>query len=121
MQPEQRDAGYLWDMLDHARTIGVLAGETTFQQYLNDRKLQLAVERCMEIIGEAARQVSKAFKDAHPEIPWRRIIAQRNILAHEYRDIRQQRLWMVVTQRVPELVALLEPWIPPAPPETEGG
>lgn len=50
--------------------------------YLADRVLLRAIERSVEIIGEAARRVSPPYMAAHPEIPSRKIIGQRNILAH---------------------------------------
>ena len=78
---------------------------------------QRAVERAVEIIGEAARQVSDDFRRAHPAISWRPIIAQRHVLAHEYGEIMQERIWRVATTHVPALIAQLEPLIPPLPPE----
>ena len=71
MQHEQRDAAYLWDMLDAAQTIEQLSSDQDFTQYSNDRRTQLAVERSLEIIGEAAGRVSTSFRNANPEIPWR--------------------------------------------------
>jgi uncharacterized protein with HEPN domain len=108
MQPEERDAAYLWDMLDAARTVRDFSTDADLQHYLKDRKLQLAVERAVEIIGEAARRVSEDYQGKHPEIPWRSIIALRNVLAHEYGEIQQERMWRVVSQRIPELITLLE-------------
>jgi len=55
--------------------------------------LMRATERSVEIIGEAARHVSPEFIAAHPEIPWRQIIGQRNILAHEYGQIDHEMLF----------------------------
>lgn len=81
--------------------------------------LQLAVERCVEIIGEAARNISAPFKGAHPEIPWRLIIAQRNVLAHEYGEVKQDRMWSLAQNHIPILVAQLEPLLPSPPPQTE--
>jgi uncharacterized protein with HEPN domain len=63
--------------------------------------LRGAVERHIEIIGEAAARVSRAFRAAHPDIPWRRIIAQRNILAHEYGEIDDALVWRVAIARLP--------------------
>ena len=59
MRPEERDAAYLWDMLDAAHLIEGFTTGVRFEQYMDDRKLQLAVERALEIIGEAARRVSE--------------------------------------------------------------
>lgn len=78
-----------------------------------DRKLQLAIERLVEIIGEAARGVSSECRAQHPGIPWSGIVAQRHVLAHEYGAIKRERIWMVATQRVPELIAQLKPLLPP--------
>ncbi len=77
----------------------------------------MAVERAVEIIGEAARRLSDDFKENHPEVPWRSIIGQRNVLAHEYGEIKQERLWKIVTQHIPALIARLEPLIPDLPEE----
>ena len=111
MQPEQRDAGYLWDMLDAARTVEQMSSNQDFTQYSNDRRTQLAVERSLEIIGEAASKVSTSFRNAHPEIPWRQIIGQRNVLIHEYGEIKQERIWKVVRENVPQLIELLKPFV----------
>jgi uncharacterized protein with HEPN domain len=53
MRPEERDPGYVWDMLDAARSVREFTTGVTHDEYLGDRKLQLAVERALEIIGEA--------------------------------------------------------------------
>ena len=45
MRPEDRDTGYLWDMVDAARAIRDFTADVTHDEYLRDRKLQLAVER----------------------------------------------------------------------------
>lgn len=86
------------------------------QQYLADRKLQLALERLIEIIGEAARNVSKTFRNLHPDILWQKIVAQRHVLAHDYGDIQQEKIWLLVNQNIPELITKLQPLtIPPSP------
>jgi len=118
MPPENRDAAYIWDMVDAARTIQDFTAGVSLADYLLDRKLQLAVERAIEIIGEAARLVSAELKAQHPEIPWRQVVAQRNVLAHDYGEIKQDRIWLVATNRIPELVAQLQPLLPPVDPNS---
>ena len=68
MQPDERDAAYLWDMLEAAKTVLDFTRDLTFYDYQRDKMLKLAVERSIEIIGEAASRVSKEFREAHPEI-----------------------------------------------------
>ena len=115
MRPDERDAAYIWDMLDSARTLQDFVSGVTFFAYSQEKKLRLAVERALEIIGEAARRVSETYRQAHSEIPWQSIIAQRNVLAHEYGEIKHELIWKVATIRIPELISILEKLTPPPP------
>jgi uncharacterized protein with HEPN domain len=115
MRPEDRDAGYIWDMLDAARSVREFTQDVTREHYLQDRKLQLAIERALEIIGEAARLVSGDFKASHAEVPWKQIIGQRHVLAHDYGEISHDRIWLVARNSVPDLIRLLQPLLPPLP------
>lgn len=119
MPHRKADPAFLWDMLDAAKAIQSFVTGKTFHHYLTERMLRGAVERHLEIIGEAAKGVSKAFQKAHPEIPWHRIIAQRHVLAHEYGEIKLELIWRVATLHIPELIANLEPLVPPAPEESQ--
>ena len=119
MPPEKRDPAYLWDMLEAARNVRDMSRNATFDEYLRNLMLRLAVERAIEIIGEAARHVSLQFQQAHPEIPWKPIMGQRHVLAHDYGDIDDVSIWNVVTVDIPRLIARLEPLIPPLPPSVD--
>ncbi len=104
MPPNSREAGYLWDRLQAARRLQEFTVGVSFEAYLDSVLLQSAVERRLEILGEAARRMSEAFRQEHPEIPWSSIIGQRNVIAHQYEKIRQERLWSVVTSDIPTLI-----------------
>lgn len=119
MQPTERDAAYIWDMLDAARNIQNFMSGVQYEEFLKDLKLQFAIERCVEILGQASRRISDELKDNHPEIPWGRIIAQRNVIAHEYDDVKQERMWLIATVHVPALIPDLEAILPPPPPSVE--
>lgn len=73
---------------------------------------QLAVERNLEIIGEAAARISIELKDSTPDIPWRQIKGLRNIIAHEYGEIKQERIWALVIKEIPILITNLEDLLP---------
>lgn len=108
MQPETRDHGHLEEMLRHAReALSFVAGKT-YEDYVADRLLQLAVERAVEIVGEAGRRVSQSFREAHPALPWGKIMAQRNVLAHEYGEVDPALIWGLLRKHLPELVESLE-------------
>jgi len=112
MQPDDRDLAFLFDMLRHARGAARAIEGRTREDYAGDENLRLAVERRLEIIGEAAGRISDEFKASRPEIPWRKIVAQRNVLAHGYAEIEDDIIWQVVTVSVPELLDLLERLVP---------
>jgi len=108
MQPDARDAAHLWDMLSAAREALAIVGNTTAEQFLTDRLRLRALERTLELVGEAARRVTPACQAAHPEIPWRALIGQRNLLAHEYGRINPALLYQAALERAPLLIASLE-------------
>jgi len=115
MRPEDADAAYLVDMLTAVDTVAEFVKGNTYSQYAGDKLLQSAVERQIEIVGEAARKVSDTFRAYHTQIPWRLIIAQRHVLAHDYGRIEHDRIWRVITLHLPELATQLRPLIPPPP------
>jgi uncharacterized protein with HEPN domain len=121
MRPDDRDAARLWDMLAYANEIQTTLADISFVGYVADKTLRLATERRIEIIGEAARNVSRPFQEAHPEIPWRKIVAMRHVLAHEYGEVKQETVFRVVTLHIPELIAQLEPLLPPPEKGAETG
>lgn len=112
MRPEAGDLAYVWDMREAAlEAIEFVAG-CDYSGFSVDLRLRRAVERELEIIGEAASHISPPFRQAHADIPWAGIIGQRNVLAHEYGDIQLDRIWRVATQRLPELVDALTQLLP---------
>ncbi len=78
------------------------------QRLADDDFLFLAFERSVEIIGEAAYQLSREFRAAHPEIPWRPIIAMRHVVVHEYDDLDEARIWDVIENHIPALLPQLQ-------------
>lgn len=108
MQANKRDAGSLWDMVGAIHRIQEFTANLTYEAYLDSVLIQSAVERQLEILGEAARRLSDEFRQAHPAIDWRRIIGLRNVLIHRYDNIRQQVIWKTVISELEPLLAQLE-------------
>ena len=113
MLPEEKDAAYLWDMLQAANEVQYMLEEYGLPAFLADRVLLRAIERCVEILGESARHVSMTYRNEHTEIPWREIIGQRNILAHEYGQIDHELLYKTATEDIPNLVPTIKKLLPP--------
>jgi uncharacterized protein with HEPN domain len=95
-------------MLDAAREARTFLHDQPRSALVANRVLVLALVRCIEVIGEAASQVSKEFQGAHAEIPWPQIIAMRNRLIHAYFDVDIDRVWDTVMDDLPSLIAQLE-------------
>jgi len=119
MPRDKGDAGLLLDMRNAAEAVTRFISGKSEQEFNSDEVLRSAVERKVEVIGEAACGISDAFQDAHPEIAWRKIMATRHILAHHYDEVNISIVWRIATVYVPELVSLIAPLIPPTPAEAE--
>jgi uncharacterized protein with HEPN domain len=95
MPPEQanRDLALLVDMLNAARECAGYVANVDFETFQEDRMRVRAVERMLEIIGEAARGLSDGLRQQFPQTPWRLIVGQRNFIAHIYDAADDRRLW----------------------------
>ena len=105
--PEQ--ASFLWDILAHARDIQAHIAGQSKQDYLVDRKTRQALERCLEIMGEAAGQLLPETIAQIPALPIRPMRGLRNFLIHVYFDIDSVRVWHTCQKDIPEVIAALEP------------
>lgn len=99
------DRAALEDMVRYARRVAAhtAAGRST----LDTELARDGILYELAIIGEAAGRVSEGLRSAHPEVPWRPIVAQRNILVHVYDQLNLDRLWVAV-EAVPQLIGQLE-------------
>jgi uncharacterized protein with HEPN domain len=112
MRPEEQNLAYLWDMCEAAKEITAFVKGVKYAEFIQKRMIRYAVERQLLVIGEAANHVSSEYQEAHPEIPWRQMIALRNVLAHEYGEIKVDRIYAAATVSVPELLKILEHLLP---------
>jgi uncharacterized protein with HEPN domain len=95
-------------MLEHAREAVEMSTGRTRSDLENDRMLQLALTRLVEIVGEAAARVSETGREQHLCIPWYQILGLRNRLAHGYDAIDLNILWDIIQADLPMLITELE-------------
>jgi len=81
---------------------------STFEELQRDRKVGNAIVRSLEIIGEAAANVTKTTQAKYPEIEWSVIIGMRNRLIHAYFDINYHIVWQTVKENLPPLIEQLQ-------------
>jgi uncharacterized protein with HEPN domain len=97
----------LTDIKAYAATVIGLTKGLSYSEYQTSRTIQLAVERCLSIIGEAAVRIRNSGSvDLLPEA--RQIIGFRNVLIHSYDGVDQPTVWVICTQHVPALLVRVE-------------
>lgn len=72
-----------------------------------DDVLWLALERAVEIAGEAATRLSDATKERFPEVEWDELVAVRVLLAHAYHRVDRDLLWEIADRDLPRVLAAL--------------
>ena len=74
----------------------------------NDPMFRFAIERQLEIIGEAANHLSEELQLNNPEIEWRKIVAFRNFIVHEYFGVDLELVWDIIATKIPHLKMVVE-------------
>jgi len=105
----KRDASiYLKDILENIDKAVGFVGGMDYPEFAKDEKTFYAVVRCIEIIGEASKNLPEPVKKEHPEIPWRDIAGMRDKAIHSYFGINPQRIWQVIKEDLPVLRPVIE-------------
>ena len=102
-----RDVGALTDMLAYANEAVRMVEAKERREVERDRVLNLALQRLIKVIGEAAGRVSDECREACPDLPWRQMIGMRNRLIHGYDSVDPDILWDTVTGDLPNLAQQL--------------
>ena len=98
-----RTPAHLADMLRFTQELRSLANGHTLETFTSNRVLCLAVEKLFINLGEAAYRVDSESASQWPDIPWRRVIGLRNILAHGYEHVAHEILLKTITDDLPTL------------------
>ena len=104
----ERDKSYIYDIINYSLEIIEVTRNETHQSFLQNRVKRLAIERLIEIIGEAANHISKEIIEENNDIPWSKIIGLRNKIAHDYGEILTDRIWLIATKSIPELLEIIK-------------
>ena len=99
-------------ILDAARKAQDFASSRKREDLEEDEMLSLSLVRLLEIIGEAAGDISEEYRTKHPDIPWRKMVGLRNRLMHGYFDIDLDIVWDTVLGDLPPLILALEKLVP---------
>ena len=100
----ERDKSYIYDILKYSQEVIDILKDETHNSFVNNRIKRLAIERLIQIIGEAANHLSRDFMQENQDIPWTKIIGLRNKIVHDYGEILTDRIWLIASESIPELM-----------------
>lgn len=99
---------YIRDILESMNLIEKYIRGFTFDKFKENYEIQDAVIRRLGIIGEAASRLTKEFKEKNFSIPWKQIIGLRNVLIHEYSDVKLEIVWKIIKEDLPKTKKKIE-------------
>ncbi len=102
------DAQRLRDIVEHAEAAIAKTDSVDVDAFMADDTLHLAVTHLVQIIGEAASRLTDEARDRYAQVPWRQIIAMRNLLVHDYGGVDYRIVWQVVRADLPRLVEAID-------------
>lgn len=105
---ESKDRAYLLDMREFAGQVLTYLHNKSHDDFMTDRLLRDAVAYNLQVVGEAAYQVSDCFKEANPQIDRFKIAGLRHRIVHDYRRVDDETLWRITQKYVPPLVLELD-------------
>ncbi len=104
---ERRWDLYVRDMLDCCGKVRDAAAARDYAAFFADPTAYDAVRWNLVILGEAAKKIPKSVGEAHPEIPWGKVIGTRNRIVHGYESVDERVIWLIIHDDIPELMPQL--------------
>jgi uncharacterized protein with HEPN domain len=98
----------LSDIREAIRRIELYTKGTDYQEFLKDIKVQDAVMRNLEIIGEAVKNIASDFKVRHKDIEWKNIAGMRDKIIHHYFGVNWDIVWDEIEEKLPRLKSRIE-------------
>jgi len=106
--PSENPTLRLEDILENIGLIEEYTTDYSYESFVEDRKCQDAVERCLLRISEAARKLEGSAESMIPEQPWSAIRAVGNVLRHEYDRVNPIVIWRIVSDDLNPLKLAVE-------------
>jgi len=108
MKRKPDDLERIQHMVDAIDKIDQFTADMDYKAFFQNEMAQFAVIKNLEIIGEAAYQISKEFKEIHRNVDWTRIEGMRHVLVHDYYRINVELIWNTKEEKLVDLKIQLE-------------
>ncbi len=99
---------YLKDILENMELIEIFLDEMSYDDFVNDKKTYYAVIKCIEIIGEAVKQIPNSTRSKYPEFPWKDMAGMRDKVIHFYFGVDLEIVWLTATEDIVEIKPLIK-------------
>jgi uncharacterized protein with HEPN domain len=99
---------YIEDIIQAMNDALSFVKDMEYDVFLRDKKTIYAVNRALEIIGEATKNIPASVKKRYPQIPWKKMAGMRDKVIHEYFGVDLKRVWSTVKKDIPNLKPLFE-------------
>jgi uncharacterized protein with HEPN domain len=103
MKSSLGDKQRLLHILEAIEEIENYVSGVNFDAFLQNSMMRFASVKQIEIIGEAANNISEEVKNKFTEIQWRQITGLRHVLVHEYFGVDSKLIWQIIADDIPEL------------------
>ncbi|HEY0152276.1 MAG TPA: DUF86 domain-containing protein [Longimicrobium sp.] len=94
---------FLDDMVRSLEYAAEFCSGMSEDEFTRDRRTTYAVQRALEIAGEAAKHIPPEVRARHPEVDWRRVAGFRDVLAHAYFRVDPTLVWDTAVNKAPPL------------------
>lgn len=111
MRERARDKGRLEDIVEYSANVIMLIKGYTFESLVSDKRTYYSVMKNVEVVGEAAFMLTKAFKRAHTATPWKVVQGMRHVLVHDYATIDDRELYNTAVNDIPILQKQVERYL----------
>ena len=94
---------YVEDIADAMEKAEILLEGVTYDQFEADFRINFAVVRALEIVGEATKRLPMTLRDEYPNIPWKQMAGMRDRIIHGYDTVDMEIVWDVIKQDIPHI------------------
>jgi len=99
---------YAKDILEAMEKAERFIGSMSYEDFVADERTNYAVVKCIEIIGEAVKNIPNPVRSKFRDIPWQDMAGMRDKVIHIYFGVKLDQVWLAVKEDIPQLKPLIK-------------